>query len=142
MIIGEGPEHELLDAEPECSKVHFAGAMENAAALIEAFDIFVVPSRWEGFGRVAVEAMLAGVPVISSDVGGLPEVVGDAGLLVDVDDVDGLAEAIGRLAGSGDLRTALGERGRRRAEKLFDNERMVKEVGAVYRTVLSSRVAS
>ncbi len=119
--------------------MQLAGAIEDAAGLVSAFDVFVVPSRWEGFGRVAVEAMLAGVPVIASDVGGLPEVLGDAGILAPVDDERALAAAIARLAASPPLRADLGERGRRRAQLLFDNERMVQEVEAVYQRMTSGR---
>lgn len=139
VIVGEGPEREALEAVHECGEVHLAGAVEDAAALIEAFDIFVIPSRWEGFGRVAVEAMLVGVPVVASDVGGLPEVLGDTGILFEVDDAEALAAAIARLVASPNLRAGLGERGRRRAATLFANERMVEEVGDVYRTVLGDR---
>ena len=103
-----------------------------------AFDVFVVPSRWEGFGRVAVEAMLAGVPVIASDVGGLPEVVGDAGILTPVDDPVALAAATERLIESPALRADLGERGRERARRRFGKKRMLQEVGAVYEKMIRS----
>ena len=139
VIIGEGPERDELEAIEQCAQVRLAGAIEDAAGLVGAFDVFVVPSRWEGFGRVAVEAMLAGVPVIASDVGGLPEVVDDAGILTPVDDAVALAAAIERLIENPALRAELGERGRERGRRRFGNERMVQEVGAVYETMIRSR---
>lgn len=58
----------------------------------------VMPSRWEPFGISAIEAMALGTPVIASKTGGLPEVVGEVGILVDVDDVRGLGEALEKVA--------------------------------------------
>ncbi len=69
----------------------------SAKALSPARAVLVLPSLDEGFGLTALEAMSAGVPVIVSNRGSLPEVVGDAGIVVDPDDADGLAAAIERV---------------------------------------------
>ena len=81
--------------------------------------IAVVPSVYEGFGLPAGEAMACGVPVVSTDGGALPEVVGDAGLLVPVRDAPALSEAISRLLNDAILREELGARGRRRMLEKF-----------------------
>jgi glycosyltransferase involved in cell wall biosynthesis len=83
--------------------------------LVADADVLVLPSLDEGFGIPALEAMSAGTAVVVSDAGSLPEVVGDAGLVVPVGDVDALAGAIGRVLTDDDLRLALGARGRTRA---------------------------
>jgi glycosyltransferase involved in cell wall biosynthesis len=84
-------------------------------ALYRGAAALAVPSRSEGFGLPALEAMARGCPVVASDAGALPEVVGDAGLLVPPGDVDALAGALARILTDDALATALGAAGHRRA---------------------------
>jgi glycosyltransferase involved in cell wall biosynthesis len=93
---------------------------------------FVYPSYFEGFGLPPLEAMQCGVPVIVGDRTSLPEVVGDAGILVDPFDVDALAAAIGKVISDSNLRTELGVRGLARA-KLFNWQETARQTLAVYR---------
>jgi glycosyltransferase involved in cell wall biosynthesis len=97
--------------------------------------ILVVPSRWEGFGLVAAEAMRAGVPVVATAVGGLPEVVehGVTGLIVAPDSPEALADAIRRLTDA-DLHR-MGVAGRKRVTALFTMDRLHQELASVYREV-------
>lgn len=81
------------------------------AALYRAASVFVLPSRYEGFGLPAIEAMACGCPTICSDVSSLPEVVGDAGILVSPDSTGELASAISEICSNRDLATILRERG-------------------------------
>jgi glycosyltransferase involved in cell wall biosynthesis len=106
---------------------------------VHGFDVLAVPSRYEGFGLVAVEAMLSDVPVVASAVGGLPTVVGDAGVLVPPDDPVALADALLGLAADPAARRRLAERGRARALERFGIERMAQETLAVYRAVAPGR---
>ena len=68
---------------------------EDKPALIHGAKVFVLPSFWEGFGLDALNAMACGVPVVASNVGSLPEVVGDAGILVDPNNINSIAKGIG-----------------------------------------------
>ena len=105
-------------------RIHIDGFVANAdlPARYRAFDVVAVPSldtpSWvEQFGRVAVEAMASGAVVVASRSGALPDVVGDAGLLVPPGDVDALAEALARLRDDPSLRRDLQTAGRERAQR-------------------------
>ena len=82
-------------------------------------DLFVAPSRFESFGIIFVEAMSCAKPVVACNVGGVTEVVGDAGLLIDVDDTNGLLDCVIRLAKDYSFRTELGQLARKRYENNF-----------------------
>jgi glycosyltransferase involved in cell wall biosynthesis len=133
VVVGEGEERERLEPVAARGGVRLAGYRPRASSLVHGFDVLAVPSRYEGFGLVAVEAMLSDVPVVASSVGGLPGVVGDAGLLVPPGDPQALAAAVLRLHGDPGLRAELARRGRARAEARFGIERMAQETLAVYR---------
>lgn len=132
VVLGDGPGLAELQ-ERGGDAVRFVGYRERASSFLPAFDLLAVPSRYEAFGRVAAEAMLGGVPVVASAVDGLPEVVGDAGVLVPPDRPDVLAEAILRLLSDADERIVLAARGRERAAERFAAERMAGDVERVYR---------
>jgi glycosyltransferase involved in cell wall biosynthesis len=93
------------------------------------------PSLAEGFGLPPLEAMACGTPVVSSNATSLPEVVGDAALLFDPYDVDGLAEALATVMGSIEVRRTLAEQGLRQAAR-FSNRRMAEQTLGVYEAVL------
>jgi glycosyltransferase involved in cell wall biosynthesis len=98
LFVGEGPLRDALAARAaaEGLAVHFAGRRDDVADLLALCAVVVLPSRREAFGRVLVEAMAAGVPVVATAVGGIPEVCthGVTGLLVPPEDADALAQAI------------------------------------------------
>jgi glycosyltransferase involved in cell wall biosynthesis len=102
-------------------------ADEDLPALYSDALCFVYLSRYEGFGLPPLEAMACGTPVICANNSSLPEVVGDAGVMLDADDVQGVAEAIHQLAGSGALREELSRRGMQRAS-LFNWDRCAEIV--------------
>jgi glycosyltransferase involved in cell wall biosynthesis len=141
VVVGEGSERANLEQLPESRNVRFVGYRSNAASLMQAFDVLVVPSRYEGLGLTPLEAMYLGVPVIASDVPGLTEALGDAGITVPHEQPAALAEAILNVARDHGLRSRLVERGTRRVHELFSVERMATETLAVYRQVIASSAA-
>ena len=99
--------------------------------------VAVVPSVYEGFGLPAGEAMACGVPVVSTDGGALPEVVGDAGVIVPAKNVDAMVTAIDGLLQDPERRQQLGEDGRRRIDEKFCWQVCAREMTAYYREVLT-----
>ncbi len=99
--------------------------------------VAVVPSVYEGFGLPAGEAMACGVPVVSTDGGALPEVVGDAGVIVPAKNVDAMVTAIDGLLQDPKRRQQLGEDGRRRIDEKFCWQVCAREMTAYYREVLT-----
>ncbi|MEL6526746.1 MAG: glycosyltransferase family 4 protein, partial [Chloroflexota bacterium] len=115
--------------------VHFLGWRDDVPQIMLGLDIFWVPSRWEGFGLVALEAMSKRTPVVASRVSALPEVVADeeSGLLVPVDDAPALAQATRALLDDRSLRVHMAMVGEDRVESLFSVERMAEETYTLYR---------
>lgn len=107
---------------------------EDLVLLYNAAALFVYPSLSEGFGFPALEAMACGTPVITSNVTALPEVVGDAAILVDPKDIDGLVEAMHDVLSEDSLRLKLIEKGLRRV-KHFSWEKVAKKTLSVYNQV-------
>jgi len=118
-------------------RVFFLGWRPDAADLMAAFDVFLLPSLSEGFGLVLLEAMSRRVPIIASKVGAIPEIVvdGETGILVEPRDVDGLTKAMTRLLQDRALRKYMGLLGAARLEEQFSIERMVAGTIAVYEKV-------
>jgi glycosyltransferase involved in cell wall biosynthesis len=112
-------------------------------AYYHQLDTLVVPSRtrpnWkEQFGRVLVEAMACGVPVVGSDSGEIPHVIGDAGLIFPEDQIDVLRAHLARLLGNADLRADLARRGRERVLARFTQAQVAAQTYQVYRSVLGT----
>jgi len=106
-------------------------ADEDLPALYSAADLFAFPSLYEGFGIPVLEAMACGTPVVTSDVSSLPEVAGDAALLVSSEDVDALAEALWRLLDDTQLRNELRTRGFQQASR-FTWKRAAETLLGIY----------
>jgi glycosyltransferase involved in cell wall biosynthesis len=132
VVVGDGEERTRLASISSCKNVRFIGYRRSASSLLSAFDILAVPSRYESFGRAAVEAMLAGVPVVASAVQALPEVLDRHAVFVPPEDADALAAALLGLAEDEEARRALATAARGRAESLFGVERMARETADVY----------
>ncbi len=117
-------------------RVHFTGYVpdEDLPVLYSAADLFVFPSLYEGFGLPVLEAMACGVPVVCSNTSSLPEVAGDAALLVDPTDVRALAAAMERALTDQALRATLRARGLERARR-FTWEEAARRTLEVYRQV-------
>ncbi|HEX4882735.1 MAG TPA: glycosyltransferase [Casimicrobiaceae bacterium] len=138
VICGDGPQRAALEQLARSlgvdGRVHFAGERSDVAAVIDAADLVVLPSRHEGLSNVILEAMRGARPVVASRAGGNVELVDHErnGLLFDVGDQRGLAAAIRRLAGDEPLRRAMGVRGAQRVAADFSVPRMVQALCAIY----------
>ena len=121
--------------------VHFTGRLtrEELAQHYSAAQIAVVPSLYEGFGIPAAEAMACGTPVISTTGGALPEVVGDAGILVPPGSADALAAAIRQLLPDKQTQQRMSEAGRKRVEEKFNWEQAARKTLEIYQEVLTTR---
>jgi glycosyltransferase involved in cell wall biosynthesis len=146
-ILGAGPERDRLEVLARrlalTDRVSFEGQMPSLRipAFYHALDVLVLPSRsrpnWiEQFGRVLIEAMACGVPVIGSDCGEIPNVVGDAGLIFPEGDAEALRECLTRLMHAPDLRTDLARRGRERVLAHFTQVQIAAQTVAVYRDLV------
>jgi glycosyltransferase involved in cell wall biosynthesis len=141
VLIGDGPERvalEALAAELGVSeRVEFAGWSEDARAELGRFDVFVLPSRYEGLPLAIVDAMLAGLPIVTTRVGSIPEAIEDerSGLLVPADDPVALAGALTRVAGDPSLRERLGSAARERAVERFTADAMARRYRSLYERV-------
>ena len=118
-------------------KFDFLGFREDIPGVMKGLDLLVVPSRSEAFGRVVVEGLAAGLPVIGTRVGGIPEILedGENGVLVPHQLPEALAEAIVRLARDSNLRVTLAQRGPQSAQR-FSVERHVAQVQTLYGSIL------
>ena len=140
-IYGSGDDEEMRRLVKEIEgaglekKVHLMGYRSDLGTEYARSDMLLITSRMETFGRVAVEAMLAGCPVVSSDAGALPEIVldGETGLLYRSGDPDHLARQIRRIAGDPALRKSISGRARDYAENRFSAERFVTDIDRILR---------
>jgi glycosyltransferase involved in cell wall biosynthesis len=121
-------EHGLED------RVVFAGFRKDIPRVLSALDIFVMPSYEETFGNCLVEAMLAGLPCVSTDAGGVPEVLEDGrlGLLAEPRSVESLARALETLTGNPELRRELGLKARESARRRFNLNDVVARIEDMY----------
>lgn len=142
VLVGDGPERaaveELARARGVADAVAFVGPRPDVADELPHADAFLLPSVTESFGVAALEAMSAGVPVVAYRVGGLPDVVGDAGTLVEPFDVGAFAEAVLAIAGDPARRDALGAAARARAVARFDRARIVDRWDTYLRRVAAA----
>jgi len=142
-IIGEGELMGALRARATAlgieACVEFAGSRTDVADQLNTFDIFLLPSLWEGLPLVLLEAMASGSPVVASAVDGVGEIVTDGrdAVLVPPGDPAALAAAVRRLVLDEDLRMRLGNQARETVRERFGIDRMVRETEDVYRSVLT-----
>lgn len=141
VLAGDGPSRpalERLTGELGLrERVEFTGELAHADVprVLQRLDIFAMPSTWEGFGVSALEASAMELPVVASNIHGIPDVVldGETGLLVPPADVDALATAIGRLAADAALRRTMGAAGRAYVEREYrweDNAALMEQLYA------------
>jgi len=136
-IIGDGPERkkleDMIEASAEKDRFKLFFTIPDAGRLLRAFDIFVLPSRKEGLPFVILESLLAGLPIIATDVGGVKEAVGDAGIIVPPDDSSALAQALAEAIENENLREQLAENSRLRAAEIIrQGELMIEKTWTAY----------
>jgi glycosyltransferase involved in cell wall biosynthesis len=133
----------MLEAAGVTRSFVFTGFREDVGRLVGAFDVFVLSTHGEGLPLVVLEAMARGVPVVATEVGGIPEVVrhGETGLLHAHGDAEGLAAHVSALLSDEARAGALGEAGRRSVESEFGRGRFAEEMAALYRELLHVREA-
>jgi glycosyltransferase involved in cell wall biosynthesis len=138
VIVGEGPLdsmlHELAEKLDLTDSVLFTGFQMDVAAIISSFDVAVLPSYFEGMGRVLLEAMAMEKPVVASRVGGIPELVKDGvnGFLITPGDVKGLADALKKLLNDKGLANIMGRDGRKGITDKFSADAMVRSISNIY----------
>lgn len=122
-------------------RFHFAGGITNLREYLAAADIFVLPSRSEGFSNAIVEAMAASLPVVATEVGGNAEAVQDgvSGIIVPSEDVAALSAAILQLLSDPSKAAQMGSEGKRLAAERFTTDAMMKQITSVYSSLLNRR---
>jgi glycosyltransferase involved in cell wall biosynthesis len=147
-VVGDGPLRDTLRDQARAlgldGAVRFLGAVPEAWRLLPHFDVFALPSRWEGMSNGLLEAMAAGRPIVATTAGGNPELItdGETGLLVPPEDPGALAAAIARLVRDPALARRLGDAARRRVEKDYTLDRMVSRMEALYDELLAREKAA
>ena len=142
VLAGDGPQRTLVEnfiAHGEGgARCRWLGHIQDVRGLLSAADLFIMPSRWEGFGLAAAEAMAAGLPVIATRVPGLAEVVieGQTGLLIEKDDSFALTAAIETLLADASLRRRLGQAGRQRVMEHYDIAANIAAHEQLYRQLM------
>lgn len=141
LMVGDGPDRGKVEQYCRehhiCGSITFIGSLPLVEEVLVGADLFILPSESESFGLAALEAMACEVPVISSNAGGLPEVVDDGvtGFLRPVGDVEGMTAAALRLLGDEDLRRRIGEAARRQAVERFSQDAVVGRYRFLYERV-------
>jgi N-acetyl-alpha-D-glucosaminyl L-malate synthase BshA len=142
LLIGEGPDRLLVQQQVKdlnlSDKVVFLGEQDYMEELMSCADLFILPSEQESFGLVALEAQSFGVPVIGTNMGGLPEVVaqGETGFLLPVGDIEGMAAKALELLETPDLYEAFQRKARKRVLQCFDSQMIIPHYEAYYQEVL------
>ncbi len=146
LIVGEGAERNKLEnlaRKLNISKnVIFTGLRNDIKEILAVTDVFVLPSLFEGFPNVIMEAMLAGKPVVATEIPGIDELAvnGKTGFLVPPKDVNSLASAIIALLKNPKEGKKMGIKGRQRIEKYFSINETVRETEELYKVLIKSKV--
>jgi glycosyltransferase involved in cell wall biosynthesis len=145
VVVGDGPQADKMRREARRLRIGerclFLGAREDARALMTVFDIFVLPSLWEGLPFVLVEAAALGTPIVATSVDGVPEIIedGQTGLLVPPGDSRTLSEAVIRLLRNQSEADRLAERARILVPPRFPLRRMVEQTQNLYLELLNRK---
>ncbi|NQV74383.1 N-acetyl-alpha-D-glucosaminyl L-malate synthase BshA [bacterium] len=144
LLVGDGPDRVAAEHKARelgvYDDVRFLGKQEPVEEILSIADIFLMPSGSETFGLAALEAMSCSVPVVASDIGGLPELVidGETGFLCPLGDIDAFTEKAKQLLDNPDLQQKMAQASRDRAVTHFDNDIIIPHYERYYETVRDS----
>jgi glycosyltransferase involved in cell wall biosynthesis len=144
-VIGDGPERGRLETRARtlgvADRVEWLGHRTDVSEQLAIADAFVLPSRWEGLPYSILEAMVAGLPVVASRVGGIPELIVDGvtGFLTERDSVPALADALKRLGADGSHSREMGRAGYERARRVFSVDGMLRSYDGLFRSLLARK---
>ncbi len=142
LIAGTGPQEQninnLIRELGLEAQVLMLGQQDDIPSLLKALDVFVLPAQEEALGTALIEATAMGVPVIATRIGGIPEVLGEAGLLFESEGVDALVNHLRTLIRSPELAARLRVQGAARARELYDENLMVRRTEALYRQAVGA----
>lgn len=140
IIVGEGPDRKKIEeyARENSIPLFITGWVDNASDYIELFDIALLLSRWEGFGLVIPEYMLAEKPVVATRVDAIPEIIkdGENGILVEADDAEKAAEAVLRIYGDNALRMRLINKGSISVHEKYNARRVCRETEELIKSMM------
>ena len=145
MLVGDGTLRKKIWKQSQTlgndNRVLFTGIRKDIPLILSSLDIFVLPSRWEGLPLVLLEAMAAGLPIVATAVGGIPEVVvdGETGFLVPPEDPEALASAITRLIEDSVLRKKFGKAGYKRVKQHFNIQEASRRTEELYFSLLKEK---
>ena len=142
LMVGDGPDR--FKAEEQCreakicDRILFLGKQENIKDILSITDVAILPSGSESFGLVALESMAYGIPVVTTNSGGLPEVNidGETGYTIDVGDIDGFADAVLEIINNRDLASELGQNAARISREKFAADKIIPQYINYYRKIL------
>lgn len=138
-VVYEKDLHRQVEGLNLQDKVRFLGFRKDVMDIMMAIDVLLVPSENEPFGRVVIEAMLAGKPVIGTNGGGISEIIGHGrtGFLVGIGDISGIATTMVLLSSNKELQQTFGEQGRQRAIQLFSLDFITQQINRIYVDLLN-----
>jgi N-acetyl-alpha-D-glucosaminyl L-malate synthase BshA len=144
LLVGDGPEQPLAQRLASkfqiIDRVHFMGVQNNVARLLSIADILLLPSEKEAFNLTALESMTCGVPVISTKIGGMPEMIenGKEGYLLEVGDVKNMAEKSILLLSDEKLYKEISRNGRTKVREDFSESKIIPQYRALYKKIIKS----
>ena len=144
VLVGDGPDRSecerLCRQLNLCDSVKFLGKQEGLVEILNASDVFLIPSQSESFGLAALEAMACGLPVLSSSVGGLPELIrhNETGFIAEIGDVDRMAKYAIDLLSNDKKYQLFSNNSRKRAVNKFDKSKIIPVYEELYKKILNS----
>jgi glycosyltransferase involved in cell wall biosynthesis len=148
LIVGEGPLRSQLEALTRRlgidGRIKFVGFQEELHSCLDGMDIFVLPSRTEGAPIAIMQAMVWGLPVVASRVGGIPEIVDDqvTGILFDPGNIEQLSNALAQLIEDPEKRKLFGENGKKKVYRSFHPDKFIEGHFQLYRALMNLKANS